>query len=65
MPDDVNGYAQRLEKNKRAVEIDQLVQFIQQRDIQNARRKLVDLMGKGVRISREIVVAYERLEIEK
>ncbi len=51
-------------QSTREAEIDQLVQFIRTRDIRNARRMLVILMGKGERISQEIVSAYERLELE-
>ena len=51
-------------KSARAAEIEQLIQFIRNRDIRNARRMLVVLMGKGERISREIVAAYERLELK-
>jgi len=49
-------------KSPRAMEIDQLVYFIRTSDIQNARRSIVNLLGRGERLSHEILEAYHRLE---
>ena len=57
-----SNLAEESTKDTREAEINQLVSYIRQRDIRNARRMLVVLMGKGERISREIVAAYERME---
>ena len=65
MSDAPQRSAEELTKSARAAEIDQLVIFIRNRDIQNARRMLKALTGKGKRISREIVDAYERLGLDE
>jgi hypothetical protein len=49
-------------KSPRAIEIDQLVYFIHTSDIYNARRSIVNLLGRGETISREIIAAYHQLE---
>jgi hypothetical protein len=46
----------------RSMEIDQLVYFIRTSDLHNARRSIVNLLGRGQRISREILIEYHRLE---
>jgi hypothetical protein len=56
------GFEARSSKTPRAMQIDQLVYFIQQADIENARRTLVDFLQRGEPVSREIVKAYEQLE---
>ncbi len=54
--------SKELTKSTRALEIDLLVYFIRMADLPNARQLLVNLLGRGERVSREIVRAYEHLE---
>ena len=49
-------------KSPRAMEIDQLVYFIRTSDIYNARRSIVILLGRGERLSRDIIASYHALE---
>ena len=49
-------------KTPRAMEIDQLVYFIRTSDIYNARRSIVILLGRGERLSRDIIASYHALE---
>lgn len=46
----------------RSMEIDQLVFFIRNADVENARRSLVNFLERGEPVSREIVSAYQLLE---
>jgi len=52
-------------KSPRAIEIDQLVYFIRTSDVCNARRSIVNLLGRGETISREIIAAYHQLESDR
>lgn len=49
-------------KSLREIEIEQLVYFIRQSDVHNARRSIVNLLGRGQLISRDIVLEYQQLE---
>ena len=51
-----------MEKSSRAMEIDQLVYFIRNADVDNARRSLVTFLERGEPVSKEIVTAYQLLE---
>jgi hypothetical protein len=44
------------------MEIDQLVFFIRNADVDSARRSLVSFLERGEPVSREIVSAYQLLE---
>ena len=49
-------------KSARSMEIDQLVYFIRNADVDNARRTLVNFLERGEPVSKEIVTAYQLLE---
>jgi hypothetical protein len=58
---DRNG-RKEMGKSSRAMEIDQLVYFIRNADLDSARRSLVNFLERGEPVSKEIVTAYQHLE---
>ncbi len=51
-------------KSPREAEMDRLHFFLRKEDLQNARRVLLNLLRRGEQVSREIMAAYERLELK-
>ena len=49
-------------KSSRAMEIEDLIRYIRNADVENARKTLVSFLERGERVSHEIVTEYQQLD---